>query len=74
MIQKAIRKSWYLLQKDKKYGKLFEKGPQIIYKRGKTIGNYLVKSDIKPKKEMDKRLKYTEKRGTYPCGVLQFNN
>lgn len=46
MVQKVIRREWYILQKDPKYGKMFKQTPRFIYRKGKSIGNDLVKSDI----------------------------
>lgn len=71
IIQKAIKKSWYLLQGDKKYGKLFKKIPQFVYKKGKTIGNFPVKSDIGAKSNVDTRLQLTDKKGTFLCNNCQ---
>lgn len=70
IVQKAIKKSWYLLQGDKKYGKLFSKIPQFVYKKGR-IGNLLVRSNIRAKGNIDKRLKMTEKRGTFRAIIVK---
>lgn len=67
LIKNAIHKAWYILQKDTKYGKLFIQQPRFIYRKGKSIGNHLVRLDIAPKKIGDLRSQYTDKRGTHPC-------
>lgn len=43
-----------------------------MYKKGKTIGNYLVKSDIIAKKiQQLKIMHYTDKKGTFPVIVVR---
>lgn len=58
-----------MLEKDLKYGKLFRKGPKFIYRKGKSIANQLIKSDITPKKCY--LLEMTNMKGTFPCNSCQ---
>lgn len=71
-IESAIKKSWHLLQNDEKFSKLFKERPLFEYKKGKSIGNHLVRSDLISKKNSQRELnKYTRKRGTHPCNNCQ---
>lgn len=69
LIKKSIKKAWPLLQCDSKYNKLFKNPPKFIYRKGKTIANQLVKSDISQKKIP--LLLSTQQKGTFPCGGCQ---
>lgn len=72
LVECSIKKHWYLLQNNSKFGKLFREKPLFVYKKGKTIGNYLVRSDIAPKKiQQQKIMQYTEKKGTFSCNNCQ---
>lgn len=53
LIKRAITKSWHILQRDQKYDKLFKNLPHFIYKRGKSIDNQLIRSDIRKKIEKE---------------------
>lgn len=66
-MQNAINIAWHILQKDTKYGRLFGEKPQFIYRKRKSIGNYLLHSDTAFKKNMDAMSRYTDKKGMYPC-------
>lgn len=45
-MQSSIKKTWHVLQNDTQYGRLLTKLPRLIYRKGKSIGNHLVRSDI----------------------------
>lgn len=47
LIKRLIKKSRHILQSDAKYGRLFFDIPKFVYRKGKTLGNYLVKSDLR---------------------------
>lgn len=51
LVHKSISKAWHVLQKDAKYGSLFSRPPKFVYRNGKCIENYLVKSDNKERKK-----------------------
>lgn len=53
-IRSLIKKSWHILQSDTKYGCLFREPPRFVYRKGKTIGNYLIHLN-KDKKELSKK-------------------
>lgn len=50
LVKRAIKKTWHVLQNDRTIGRLFRDNPKFIYKKGKTIANYLTRADIKKKK------------------------
>lgn len=50
LIRKSIGRAWHVLQKDPKYGKLYRDPPKFIYRKGKSIGNSLIRSDIREHK------------------------
>lgn len=65
LVRKSITKAWHVLQKNPQYGKLFKEPPRFVYRKGKSLGNQLIKSDIRePKINL---LSSTTKKGTYPC-------
>lgn len=45
--------------------KVFKDPPKFIYRKGKSIGNHLIRSDIR--EEKPNLLTQTRKEGTYPC-------
>lgn len=60
------KKAWPILQNDPKYGKMFNKNPQFIYRRGRNISNYLVRPDLVGK-NLSRPSQYNNRRGTFPC-------
>lgn len=54
-----------MLQNDKKIGKLFKDAPKFIYRKGKTIGDYLVRAAVK--KKPTPNVVRTTKQGTFAC-------
>lgn len=65
IVCKAIMGAWHLLQIDPKDGRLFTDPPKFVYLKGRTIGNQLIRSDIRKKKKS--LMTSTVKKGTYPC-------
>ncbi|XP_041417084.1 uncharacterized protein LOC108715416 [Xenopus laevis] len=63
-LKRTINKHWSILQNDKTYGKLFLNNPLFSYKRGKSIGDQLTKTDIKRHKY---KKPVSERVGTFPC-------
>lgn len=71
-IESAIKKSWHLLQMMKNMASFLKNDHCFFYKKGKAIGNHLVRSDLISKKNPRWELnKPTRKRGTYPCNNCQ---
>lgn len=67
-VRKSINKAWSLLQKDTKYGRLFNQRPKFVYHKGRSLANRLVRADIK--KRNKSLLLTTTKKGTfYVCPV-----
>lgn len=69
MIKKAIMKAWHTLGSDSKYGKLFQEIPRFIYRKGSTIGNSLVRSELDAKNRSNQVCSH--KKGTYACMTCQ---
>lgn len=63
LIKKMVTRSWHILQSDTKFGRLFRESPRFIYRKGKTIANYLVRSDLRKNNKKEG----SHKRGTYAC-------
>lgn len=50
LVQSLKKKAWHVLQNYVKYGKLFNKLPRFIYRKEKSIGDHLVRTDVAPKR------------------------
>ena len=44
----TLKKHWHILQSDKKIAHLFKEPPLVVCKRGRNIGDSLVRSDLPP--------------------------
>lgn len=69
LIETTIKKWWGILQKEPKHGHLFRDLPMFVYRKGKTIGNVLVRAEIEPDNKKIPRQKFlrTQKNGTFSC-------
>jgi hypothetical protein len=61
-----LKKHGYILQSDKKITHLFKEPPLVVYKRGRNIGDSLVRSDMPP--EPTQTLSTPIPNGNYKCG------
>lgn len=69
LVETTIKKWWGILQKEPKHGYLFKDMPMFVYRRGKTIGNQLVRAEIEPGEKKLPRQEFlkTQKKGTFSC-------
>lgn len=65
MIRTTINKAWFVLQSDPAIKKLFHARPRFIYRKGKSISNHLIRSDLK--KDTIRHTNKDDKKGTFPC-------
>lgn len=65
LIKHTINKCWKLPQQDLKYGILFKDPHKFAYRKGKTLGTQLIKSDLRTKKVFCQKCLNTQKRGTF---------
>lgn len=66
MIRKAICDLWHILKSDRQIGRLFTNRPKFVYKRGRSIGDQLVRTDVQ-KREVKGLRAHTDRRGTHAC-------
>lgn len=72
LVESTIKKQWKILQQDTKHAHLFKKKCRhFCIKKGKTIGDQLVSSDLEKKKKI-KKLFYKLKNvvHTLACPVI----
>lgn len=66
IIQKTIMRAWHILKSDVKHGHLFRENPWFIYRKGKTIGNSLVRSNLEVKNRPPQVMSYKKRHLRLP--------
>lgn len=67
MVKNIIKKRWNILQADRKYRKLYKQFPKLVYSRGRTLGNRLVRADLLENITSKQTFLRTQNSGTYAC-------
>lgn len=67
LFESTVKKWWGILQWEQKYGHVFKEVPCFSYRKGRSVGNQIVRADIQPKKTSCQTFLNTPKKGMYPC-------
>lgn len=68
MLRQSIRKHWEIIKSDPNLKDLFPETPTLVFKKGKSISNFLVRGDITPHTSQQVFINSrSQKRGTFPC-------
>ncbi|OCT76189.1 hypothetical protein XELAEV_18031384mg [Xenopus laevis] len=70
-IKSIVYRHWEILEKDRHYGTLFREKPLFSYKRARSVGDQLTRTDIGVRCSRQPTFFGTPQKGTYPCLTCQ---